>query len=276
MSAARKLDPELEKIFELTTPADLSRGFCTGESLDNASLLRLVTEQKLKHIVQKDGFRFDREHLAGQIMLANPELFLRDPLEVICGVNSNLPADARRFQFNCPAHTNNSDMLDALNDFISQGSNTRRISDRAVLIADELYTNASKNSWLKSVPLHLRDSNESPVSHHGAVEIFAHADSEKMVLGCRDSFGKLDLKSVLGRMRKCYENGVVDSIRRGEQGAGIGSYLVFESSASYYAAVRRNQTTVVCSVLALGAYLRQSTELPKNIHLLDLPELSLE
>jgi hypothetical protein len=100
------------------------------------------------------------------------------------------------------------------------------------------------------------------------IELFAQADAKRLIIGCRDSFGEYDGRMVAERIKSCFDNGVANSIRHGTTGAGIGSYMIFDSCISYYGGSEKGVRTVVCVALPLGIGNRVRTTLPKNIHLL--------
>ena len=265
MGAARAMlpHPDYAQIVAHTSPQDLALGVGVAGALATPALVQLAQQTSLYQIVQKSGYLFDSELAAAQRIAKDPRSFLNSPLDTICGPGSEV--DSRRFWLNCPADGRKDHALDGFVQFLEGGSNTRRISDRAILCADELFTNAAKNAWPEGSKLF-----KGPANRKGNLEFFAHADAQRFVVGCKDSFGELKIEKVLSRMVTCFQNGLVDSIRRGPDGAGIGSFLVLESSVSYYAGVERGKCSVACAVLAVGAGMRTAQELPKHIHLFEI------
>ena len=130
------------------------------------------------------------------------------------------------------------------------------------MIADELYTNGAKLGFDPA-----RLSKGAKLVRPGLVEFFARTDGLRLVLGVRDSYGTLRFEQVLSRISRCFEDGMAGSIKQGEGGAGIGSFMVFNACISYYAGVERGKRTVVCVSLPVGISRREGNALPKNIHL---------
>lgn len=232
-------------------------------SLEPAEVIRLAQDGSLRHIVQKDGIAFDTEVSLSRVMIDKPNVFLAQPLETILGLGegaSHLPNISLTYSTN----EGKGGALRQFENFLQALPGSRAIREQAMLVADELYTNAAKNAW----PNGLRP-DEGPI-RPGTVEFFARADDQRLIIGCRDSFGELGLARVLSRIQSCYDNGVAKSINRGKGGAGIGSFLVFDGAISYYAGVELGRRTVVCVALPLGIGYREASHLPKNIHLLSV------
>ncbi len=264
MGAARKPKPHYADLLSPSvTPADLAQGIGIANSLKPHELIRLAHDSGLKHIVQTSGMEFDRELLLARAIAAKPKDFLNHPLEMINGSNS--AKSERRFSMNSDAAESKDRLIDSFAEFLAESSSTRRVLERAILIADELYTNGSKNAWPGNSGLF-----EGPATSKGTIEFFSAADESRLVIGCKDSFGKLSTKRLTARLLECFDKGVADSIRRGSGGAGIGSYLVFESSVSYYAGVQANKKTLVCVVLPIGARMREISESVKHVHLFSI------
>lgn len=233
------------------------------QSMTPQELIRLVATTGIRHLVQKDGIAYDAEVEAAKKILTNPNCFITDPIETILGPAGE--GARMSFKVTCSASERKTQTLTSFGDFVAGLPGSRTIWDQALLIADELYTNGSKNAWDPGTGVF----NGPPV-RTGTVEFFAEATKDRLVIGCRDSFGKLNVEHAVNRIATCYENGVAQSIKHGNGGAGIGTYMVFDSSLSYYAGVDENRWSCVCVVLPLGLSRRQATGLPKNIHLISI------
>ncbi len=258
MTAARRID--IASGVPISTEIAKSIGVATG--LSPEAVIRLVHSTGLRHIVQQDGMRFDAECSIAERMIEQPNLFLRDPLGTILG--PTLGAEQHhRFGMVFDAAEKKGLLLGPFGDFVAGLAGGRTIWDSALMIADEFFTNASKNAWGRTSGLFQGE----PV-HSGTIEFFAEANADLLVIGCRDTFGRLAVQNIVERIKACYDKGVADSIRYGNSGAGIGSFMVFDACMSYYAGVARGQSTVVCVAVPLGLSRRAVAALPKNIHLL--------
>lgn len=228
---------------------------------EGEKVIQLVCDQKFSHVVQKQSIGYDSEILAARSMILNPAGFFEQPVDVILGLGdaaANLPSLVVKSAMD----EKKTKTLSEFEAFVEALPGSRTIRDSAQLIADELYTNGAKNGFS---PPRLKDS---VVVRPGTVELFAKSDGERLVFGVRDSYGLLKPHQVLGRIKRCYENGIAASINHGDGGAGIGSFMVFSNSISYYCGVDPDKTTIVCVALPLGRSRKESDGLPKNIHLI--------
>jgi hypothetical protein len=227
--------------------------------MNPSDVIRFMLEEKVQHIVQKDGPNFDSELKAAETMCANQFALLDSPLETICGP---FRPDEQAFLKVSSFDDKKSVALEAFEQFLQTIKGARGIRDQAMMIADELFTNGAKNGW--DPP---RLSKDSKPVRPGRVEFFARACDNRIVFGCRDTYGQLGFDQVLLRIRRCFEEGIAQSISQGRGGAGIGSFMVFNSCISYYASVEKGKRTVVCVALPLGLKQGDTGSIPKNIHL---------
>ncbi|MES2857313.1 MAG: hypothetical protein V4692_15695 [Bdellovibrionota bacterium] len=220
--------------------------------MEPSEVIRFMLEEQVRHIVQKDGPCFEAE-------LSDLHALIDHPMETICG-----PVTDGVVEFNeiSAYDDKKSKILGPFEEFLKTVKGARGIRDEAMMIADELFTNGAKNGW--DPPRLTKDSK--PV-RPGVVEFFARAGNGRLVLGCRDTYGQLGFDQVLLRIRRCFEEGIAQSISQGQGGAGIGSFMVFNSCISYYASVEKGKRTVVCVALPLGTKQGETSSLPKNIHL---------
>ena len=241
-------------------PLDGKGSIGVVESLEAVDVVRLANNSKFSHVVQKNGMAFDSEMLTAAAMTGNVLEFLRDPLAIIFGPQPEEgPRDA--LHISNPVHEKKTGALDQFEEFLKSIKGARRIREQALLVADELYTNA-----IKMGHPHEKMSTAT-FARAGTVEFFAEHDGNRLVLGCRDSFGELGFGQVLTRIAHCFDKGVVHSINNGSGGAGIGSFMVFNTCISYYCGVDKGRTTVVCVALPLGVSDDELPSMPKNIHL---------
>ncbi len=231
------------------------------EAMQAIDVVRLAHLSNFSHIVQRDGLAFDHELAMAQDMAENIASFLKDPIRMILGGLGGEAEPRQSMYLINPVTVKKTETLEKFDAFLKTIKGARRIRDQAILVADELYTNAVK-------PGYPRDKvSPAQSAREGSVEFFAEHDGVRLVLGCRDSFGELGFSQVLTSITHCFEKGVVRSINQGEGGAGIGSFLVFNTCISYYCGVEKGRSTVVCVALPLGVSDAELANLPKNIHL---------
>ena len=231
------------------------------EALPAKDVVHLAHKSNFSHIVQKDGLAFDLELATAKSMVENVEEFLADPIKIILGPVKAGDPERVAIKIVAASSDKKARTLDKFEKFVAKIKGARRIREQALLVADELYTNAMK--------LGQRHALLSPnlKARAGTVEFFAESDGSRLVIGCRDSFGELGFGQVLARITQCFEKGVVQSINQADGGAGVGSFMVFNTCVSYYCGVEKGITTIVCVALPLGVSEMDLASLPKNIHL---------
>lgn len=259
MAAVQIIDLQSDPTLEAANAAET---IGLGQSIAPGEVIRLIYEGGFLHVVQKDALAFDSEMAAARIMLHEPRKFLDHPLDVVLGLQNQVEP-SRRLEIACDAAEKKNRVLSEFGDFVAGIKGSRRLWDQALLVADELYTNSSKNAWPEGAKLFMGEPTRA-----GRIEFFAAHDEQRLVVGCRDTFGELDVRHVIGRIHACFKNGVAESIRSGTGGAGIGSHMVFDACTSYYAGAEKHKMSVVCIVLPLGLSRRAASGLPKNVHLL--------
>jgi hypothetical protein len=229
------------------------------EAMHASDVVKLAHISNYSHIVQKDGLAFEHELATAQAMTENVVAFIRDPMSVIFA--SSGPEPRASLHLTNAVTEKKTVTLEKFEEFLKGIKGARRIREQAILVADELYTNAMKTG-------HPHEKmSVAQFAREGTVEFFAEHDGTRLVLGCRDSFGELGFSQVLTRITHCFDKGVVHSINQGEGGAGIGSFMVFNTCISYYCGVEKGRSTVVCVALPLGVSDSELANLPKNIHL---------
>lgn len=248
MSTARALSPD---------PIVVVRGWSAEK------VIAEVLSGRHRHVVQEDGLSFDSELALAQAMQNDPRSFLSSPLSLILGVQDT--SFKPEFDYKFAVGTHKDQVLKPLEEYLGRLPKVRGIRDEALMIADELYTNGAKTGM--STDLRFA---ERRVLREGQLEFMAHADERRLVLVCRDTYGSLDVDRIMQRISACFEKGVAQSIHHGTGGAGIGSFMVFNAAASYYAGVDKGKCTVVGAALPLGLSRREISELPKNVHLLSV------
>lgn len=242
------------------TPHEQHPHIGIGRGLSAQQVIESICGFSFKHIVQEDGLAFSDELRAACEMTKDPSAFIVNPLDVILG-ESAIPETALTILNS--AKEKKQKVLSQFSDYLQNLKGTRAIVEQALMIADELYTNGAKNAWPKDKSLF-----EGEPVREGTLEFFAQASENRLIFGCRDSFGELNTSSVVDRIHKCMILGVAGAIRQGPGGAGIGSYMVFDACISYYAGVNPGKNSVVCVAMPLGLNRRAVAGLPKNIHLI--------
>jgi hypothetical protein len=231
-----------------------------SQSIEPKDVAALASRNGLSNIVQRDAANFDQEFILAQMMHEDPMKFLDDPLAAIIG---GQPNPQQLFTFSCIAGVGRDEFLDRLMAFVERRTKAGTLTEELRVAADELFTNGARNS-----------ESEDPVErakYTTKIEIIAYIDATRLVLLCADRYGLLIIPKLLKGIDGCYTNGVSGSIRQDStQGAGIGSYMIFNTCSSYYIGVQRGVRTIVGCAFQTVPRLRDRTEIAKNIHILSI------
>lgn len=238
---------------------DYSGAIGIVEEIPANEVIKVIQDSHVAHVVQKNGMAYETELALANAMSGNLAEFLDDPLRLILGSHE---VAYPSLVVTSEASETKVKTLALFEDYLKSLRGARRIREPAIMMADELYTNAAKNGGY-----HTKLNSEPKEKRPGTVEFFASCDETRLVFGCRDSYGDLGFSTVLNRINECFENGIVQSINNGSGGAGIGSFMVFKACISYYCGVEKGKRTVVCVALPLGSSADELDSFPKNIHL---------
>lgn len=233
-----------------------------ASSLEPKDVIELAVSCGMSHIVQRDGLAFESEVRLARAMLDDPRAYFVQPLDMIFGMDSSAEHFID-FSVMCGPDEKKKNVLFQLEAYLRGLTGTRSIREEAMMVADELYTNGARNGAPIIGPV------DPDQIKPGWVQFVARADGSRLVLGCIDSYGALDITMMMKRIQTCFANGVAQSINQNQNaGAGIGSYMVFNAAMSMYVAVERGRKTVVLASLPLSKRLKETIMLPKNLHIL--------
>ena len=251
---------------------------CEGQPPEE--LLNLAIDKGYLQLIYPDAKGFDKELKASAKLALNPRMLIENPISTILAPK-NVGPDAEKdhtllnIKFSGAREKHN--ILEELNRVLDELKTSTSLRADIVVVADELVTNAIFNA-----PFVDKTNAESGASREdGDItmedgkfgEFFCGADEERIVIGCRDPYGRLNVMKLLERVRKCYETSIAENMNmNGKGGAGIGSYMIFNSSTSYFVVVDEDKITLVCSVLPLKGSSRARQEAPKNLHYVVLKE----
>lgn len=246
-------------------PSDLVEhgSIAITNGFDPQQVIQMAFEKGALHVVQKNCRTYEQELLVSEVMLFRPQFFLQDPVSVILDKKP-----IHEFRVECSAQDHKKIPLEKLELFISSLHGSRSIMSEVVSSTEEIYTNASKNTG--NFYKHLKSVTPPQVAREGSISLVAGATQDTLVVGCIDSFGLLDVQSLLARILTCYDRGIADSIRMGAGGAGIGTFLVYSFAMNIYIAVEKNKKTAVFCSYPLGMRTKDFEQLPKNLHLMSI------
>lgn len=242
--------------------------------VDETTILSHVLDSQLAHVCHEQNVNFEEELHTSALMLTSPELFFEKPLTSILMPDKVRQLDDSKFEIWATSFHKISEKVDVISEIrslIEERLGYQTIASDIGLIADELFTNAIFNAPYVDQKTYLNpglsrsDSNTAmPEPNRGRV--FIGLEGKRLVVGVKDPFGTLNISKLFKRIKNCHDNGVAENINTGPGGAGIGSYLVYQASTSYYAAVNEGEATILCCSIPLEMSGRKRQQLPKNIH----------
>ena len=260
MNAALKMTTQIQE-FD-TLPSHIIEKNCIAifEDLETSQVIELAARHGVQHIVQKKARNLEREIFISETMLTDPKRFMADPMSLI------LPHPTHSFRASCEANEHKRMPLMQLESFIKTLPGSKSILGELMAASEELFTNASKNTgefYKKLAPTNLPQVQ-------GQLSLIANCNQDTIVVGCVDSFGLLDIPTLVNKLFGCFDVGVAGSIQHGNAGAGIGTFLILNSATNLYIGVEKNNKTMVLCSFPLGMRTKNIQELPKNLHLLTL------
>lgn len=241
-------------------------------------ILNVAIDKGYTQIVQSGSAHFETEMACSAKLLLEPQRLLRMPVSAILdphNYGSKSEAGLTLLHQTFSVAREKSDLLKKVEETLAEKIKSTALKADIVTVADELLTNAIFNAPFvdlqNSQPGESRENSGVTMTEGKMGDFFVGADSERIVIGCRDPYGSLNTKKLLERIRNCYLRSVAATMNMdGRGGAGIGSFMVFNASSSYYVAIDRMKSTVVCAVLPLKGSGRSRQEAPKNLHILNI------
>lgn len=179
--------------------------------------------------------------------------FLENPGECIIEITDDI---SMRFQQKFFGHSSKKDFLSQVRTFL-ESSKFRRVRDDIFLISDELFTNFAKSAT---------DIKKS-------MKFGIDANEDTVVVYCRDYFGTLDPQVMLKNMQRCFDRGVKNAIKKDEdQGAGIGSYLIYTLGVGMAITVEPGKGSLVVIWMPRKVHHEDRVEMNKSLIIIEAKE----
>lgn len=279
MSRVRKVAPAQLQPWQM----DLTKGVvspvnsaCIGvsENLEPSQVLDLAIDSGLEHICQRSGHFFDEEVRSANCIIESPESYRTFPIATIL-TPEDLNDQSERALLCMERHFDSSlqkhDVLTELNNAMQSKGLSQTIVEDIIAVSDELYTNAIFNApfvdrHTQKNPGVSRNTSEVKLEGGKFARLFLAHDENRLLVGCEDPYGSLNLNRYLKKIRNTYQRGPAAAINFGPGGAGIGSYIIFNAGSSLYFGVWPGHVTIVCCLVPLGMSNRKRVQLAKHVH----------
>ena len=245
------------------------------DNLNTKSILDFCLEKKIDHVVQMSNLDHTHELEVALKISQNPTEYFDFPLStlILCPEKGNLEKEfeLRKVYFEIERPDQKEEMLSKMEAYLKDNTNSKSLISDILSVADELFTNAIFNAPFVDLESNQfpidRKISEVSVNKEKRPYLFISNDFERIILGCCDHYGSLNVPRLLGRVRKCYETGVAEMINYSIGGAGVGSYLILEKSTSVYLGVQKGKRTTICCAFPLIHNSVKRAQMPKNLHL---------
>ena len=261
--------PDIDSAENLHSSADI----VIADQFPAATVLSLYTRRNVRHIVQKSNLGSELEIKLASTMVLAPQQFIDFPLATIFGhenPDQKTENALAEYSFHISDVDQKAEYLDMLEEYVQRFSNPKSLSLDVRAVADEIVTNSVFNAPF----VDMENSHSGPTRDKGKVMIdpakkpygFAGHDKERLIFGCKDFYGRLNVRKIIARIQLCYQSNPGQIINYGPGGAGIGSFIIFDSCISLYIAVEPNQSTTICCAFPISMAARQRNLVPKNLH----------
>lgn len=246
-----------------------------GENgVSESQVLDVILEKNLNHVCYQDSPSFETEIQTSALMLTSPGTFFEKPLvSIFCPeeVKSNADSKFEIWSKEFFQISEKSKTLDEIKSVLEEKLNLGSLAAEILLVIDELFTNAIFNAPFVDLKTKVnpglnRSDTRTSMPHPNRGRVFIGKHDGRLVVGVRDPFGSLDIQRLFKKIKNCHEDGVAGNMNMGPGGAGIGSYMVYQSSTSYYVAVDEGKSTIVCCAFPLDMSGKKRQSLSKNIH----------
>jgi hypothetical protein len=268
----KKLPTEINNINDIG-PNDRPGEIVLLDKAPHITVLLLCTQNSVKHVVQKSNINSPGELEVSSLMVNSPNIFFQFPLCCILGSSVASAENENKLtgiSFLVEKLSERENILSSFEMFVKNLTASPALLNDVLTVVDEAFTNAVYNA-----PFVGNNATRPPLNTHDLEIdadkkplIFAGNDSERVVVGCRDAYGSLNVAKLINRIKACYETNVSDMINFGAGGAGIGSFLMFNSCASMYIGVDSDCSTTICCSFPYKLAASRRSEMPKNIHLI--------
>ncbi len=276
------MDPKLrsEQIEVSAQSKDRVAPHCIGlaNGLPPEQVLRLATELNYTHIIQKDGLDYAKELATTEVLIESPARFFDFPVHAVFAPTDQGPAIDQKFLIAKKEFTSSvqkREVLDLFGGAMNQRGVSQTLANDITLVADEMFTNAVFNAPFVDKATHhnanvSRTDVEVNFDKSRPGRMFMAADDTRVMVACEDPYGSLNLNGYLSKIKATYDRGAAATMNFGSGGAGIGSYIIFNTSASLFVGVKAGRATIIACLLPLALSNKKRSLLPKHLHWIQL------
>lgn len=246
----------------------------TGNQIPALQMISLFLDNHVQHVVQDSNLSPVTELELSSMVSKSPDLFFKFPLSSIFAKSApttETEAALSKVSFKLSNISERAAVQEEIVQLMESSRASKTLIGDVRMVSDELITNSVYNAPHREKGTVSRDANRAEdrvqIDPEKKPHFFAASDEERLVVGCTDQYGSLNVKKFFERIRTCYVSNPGNVVNFGAGGAGIGAFMMLESCASFYIAVDEGQSTTVVCVFPLKLSGKQRLELPKNLHI---------
>jgi len=244
------------------------------DQLSPSEVIGQALDYKFQHICQISHPAFDSEINASALMVKDVGYFLDNPLTSVLASQKRNQVTDGKFELYRAIFTNSNQKNKILNDMSDRLKSMKMpstLTSDARIVADELITNAIYNAPYVNLENENLGASRTPpevrMTGGKSGSITLGINDQTLAICCIDPYGTLNIPKLLARVKNCFDQGVASNMRMNESyGAGIGSFMTYNASMSYYAVVEERVRTMICGLLPLNMSAKIRTTVSKNLH----------
>ena len=207
------------------------------KELSGKELSQFLVDGKTRHVCQEDGFLFEEEKQITNRLVSASDIDWENPIN-----NLFNGSKTEQIIFEITKDLNKPDLLSKAENFLIVNKVKQTLLQDICLAMEETVSN---------VLMHAAPHIQS--KRLGRLQIAIDPINVKAGFVCQDFAGKMNVDKMASKINKCYEDGVSNSISMTTQGAGIGSFLVFDGASSYFLFNKTNISSFVGASYAMMA-----------------------
>ena len=239
-----------------------------GKNMSHEQYLEVAALEQVQHVIDLQHDCYPTLVSQSLELLTSPEAFFQNPMDTLLG-HQKENYSTKTWKFN--SSQQKLGILEEIKLFLQNKKTPSIVTDNIILSCDEIYTNSVFNA-----PFAGENSTKCRQEHHELDpgifnEIAIGIADDSIGIYCTDQFGSLHAKKFIQHILDCQKNGLSDSMREQiDQGAGIGSFLIFTLCMNLYLGVKRECQTIVGLTFNTSRKRGLTNNSVKSIHLLSL------
>lgn len=254
---------------------DLAPQIKIFDSIAAHEVINFALNSNLQHLCQREGFASISEIQSASCIYAKPDGFLRSPiLAILCPESAEVRSEREYLIADCSFKSSNqkADICNTFANAMREATIRGAVASDVISVVDEMFTNAVYHGPLGRRRTKEDGSPPDTVSFEldKMGRLFLAKDESRIVVGCVDPFGSLDVRHFLTKMHQVALSGSANSINLDScYDGGLGGYMMFEFVSSLYVGVWKGSATILCGVIPYNLSSVRRVQLPKHLHLIE-------